>query len=280
MISVIVPVYNSAEYLNQCIRCLIDQDYPKPDYELIFVDNGSTDNSIEILRGYPEVNVLSELTRGAYAARNRGVAAARGDVVAFTDPDCYPASGWLRAIAQTLSADEVQVVLGARLPPNDDSSMRLLAAYENVKTKMVCSSDDAMIYYGYTNNMAVRRSVMDRFGPFVERMRGSDTIFVRHVVEGFSCQAVVYHDDAAVVHAEVESFGDYLWKVMTYSRSRRAYGHIAMGRPLSQRERLQAFKQTARGRPLSESVPLLCLLGLGAAAWFFAGSTSQPETRE
>jgi hypothetical protein len=119
--------------------------------------------------------------------------------------------------------------------------------------------------------MAVRKTSVDHCGVFVERMRGSDTIFVRQVVEEYSCRAVVFSEEAAVVHAELESLRAYLRKVMTYSRSRRAYGHIMKVRPLNREERIEAFENTVRGRPIHESAQLFVQLALGAAAWGIGG---------
>ena len=83
MISVIVPVYNSGKYLERCVKALLNQDYPKSDYELIFIDNGSTDDSVAIMKGHPELRTLSEKSPGSYAARNRGITQAKGDILAL-----------------------------------------------------------------------------------------------------------------------------------------------------------------------------------------------------
>ena len=67
-ISVIVPVYNSGQYLERVLQALSEQDYPTDQYELIFVDNGSTDDSVAILKQQTNILLLSESERGSYAA--------------------------------------------------------------------------------------------------------------------------------------------------------------------------------------------------------------------
>ncbi len=249
----------------------MSQDYPQEDYELIFVDNGSQDGSMEILQSFPEIRVFSEPERGSYAARNLGISKARGSILAFTDSDCYPISGWLQAIDSGLHHPETKVLLGPRIPPTSHRSIHLISAYENKKAELVYRSDDPMVYFGYTNNMAVQKSVMERFGPFVGRARGSDTIFIRSVVEGMSCDAVAYSPDMAVQHAELESIGAYYHKVKTYGRSRKAYRHITSVRPLSQKERLAVFWQATHKRPLLDAMHLFGLLLGGSIAWWFGG---------
>jgi hypothetical protein len=91
-VSVVVPFYNAERSVEDCIAALRAQTLAPPRYEIIMVDNNSTDGSADLVRKYPDVRLLSEEKQGSYAARNRGVAAARGAIVAFTDADCRPAS--------------------------------------------------------------------------------------------------------------------------------------------------------------------------------------------
>jgi glycosyltransferase involved in cell wall biosynthesis len=114
-ISVVVPFYNPGHHLERCAVGLLRQSYPSSRYEIIMVDNNSTDRSTEIVQRYPEVRLLLEPKQGAYAARNRGVAAAEGHIIAFTDADCVPAPDWLEQMDAALSAPGVEVAQGGRL---------------------------------------------------------------------------------------------------------------------------------------------------------------------
>ena len=267
-ISVIVPVYNNAHYLARVVQALLQQDYPRERYELIFVDNSSTDNSLEVLHQYPELSVYSEAEPGSYAARNRGISHAHGEILAFTDSDCFPHAGWLRSIDQALSAEHTKLILGPRLATGSSSWVRLLAEYENNKTQSVCRSNDPSVHYGYTNNMAVKRPVMDQIGPFLHLDRGADTIFVSQVAQAFSCAAVSYCPEMSVEHAELSSIRNYCTKMKTYGRSRTATNHILRARSLNTAERWEAFRITARGLGLVDSARLFSLLALGAVAWW------------
>lgn len=271
MISVIVPVLNTAHYLEGAIAALEAQDYPRDRYELIFVDNGSIDGSLGILSHHPRIRVFQQPEGGAYAARNRGVREARGDLLAFTDSDCYPVPGWLHAIERGFDDPTRHVLLGSRIPLVENTWVHLVSSYENKKAELVCGSEDPLLYFGYTNNMAVRREAMEELGPFVERARGSDTIFIRTVVEALSCAAVDYCHGMAVRHAELESIRVYYGKVRIYGRSRKAHRHIAMVRPLTQKERLRVFWDATRKRPALDTAQLFVLLVVGSIAWWWGG---------
>src|SRR5262245_54544954 len=93
--SVIVPFLNEEEFLPRCVESLLGQDVGASDYELIFVDNGSTDRSADLLAGVDRVTLLTQPSGNVYAARNRGLAAASGEIVVFTDADCEMSPGWL-----------------------------------------------------------------------------------------------------------------------------------------------------------------------------------------
>jgi glycosyltransferase involved in cell wall biosynthesis len=174
-ISVIVPVHNTAAHLRRRIAALEGQDHPREAFEVLMVDNNSTDGSADILSRAGGIRVLTEAKQGSYAARNRAVGEARGTVLAFTDSDCAPDAGWLRAIDTSLAQPGVQVVLGCRRPAGDSGLISLLADYENKKDEHVFASPVVDLYYGFTNNMGVRRSTFltRPFGPMRGTSRGA-----------------------------------------------------------------------------------------------------------
>ena len=86
LVSVIIPTYNRGWIIKEAIDSVLDQDFS--DYELIVVDDGSDDNTREILGAYGKaITVLQQANRGVSAARNRGIAAAAGGLIAFLDSD-------------------------------------------------------------------------------------------------------------------------------------------------------------------------------------------------
>lgn len=96
MISVVVPAFNEQKYLRNCLESLLHQDY-HDSYEIIVVDNGSTDNTFSIARSYG-VQVLTEIRPGIAWARQKGFEAARGEIIASTDADTVLPANWLSGI--------------------------------------------------------------------------------------------------------------------------------------------------------------------------------------
>lgn len=269
-ISVIVPVFNAAAWLGDCLDALLQQDAPAGGFDVIVVDNGSTDGSMALARRRPAVRLLSEPRQGAYAARNRGISAARGELIAFTDADCIPRRDWLCRLQQRLAAaPETMVVMGRDIPTGPSRAIRLLGLYDHFKETFVLSSEDPAVYYGHTNCMMTRRKLFDEVGFFDQRPRGADVIFVHRVLERYGTRAVQYQPDAVVSHMEVRSGLVYFRKAFIYGRSARSYCQVVSARPLRNTERLQIFRRVVRdcGLPIPERVYLLLLLGVGVAAY-------------
>src|SRR5687768_14974485 len=85
LISVVIPCYNRARFLPEAVETVLDQTYPNS--EIVVVDDGSTDNTAEVVKGYPRVRYLRQHQQGPSAARNTGLRACRGQYVVFLDAD-------------------------------------------------------------------------------------------------------------------------------------------------------------------------------------------------
>ncbi len=218
-ISVIVPFHNSEPYIERCVKGLVEQDYSPCSYEILLIDNNSTDRSAEIVKRYPRINLLQESKQGAYAARNHGVAVSRGKLLAFTDADCVPAPNWLSQLAAPFAEPEVGLVQGGRVFGSATPTLSMLAAYEGETHAYIFSGAVKGAVFGYTNNMGVRREVFDRCGPFLETARGADSIFVDKVVRTLSHQVLRYAAKACVQHLEITTVRQWLQKKVLYGRS-------------------------------------------------------------
>jgi glycosyltransferase involved in cell wall biosynthesis len=97
-VSIIVPVYNGSRTIDALLTSLLALDYPADRHEILIVDNKSTDDTCERVQGYP-VTLLEETEiQSSYAARNRGIEAAKGEILAFTDADCVVEPTWLKRL--------------------------------------------------------------------------------------------------------------------------------------------------------------------------------------
>lgn len=97
LISVIVPAYNEEKYIRACLDSLTNQDLPKRFFEIIVVDNNSTDKTKEIIKKFP-VKYTFEEKRNVVAAKQRGVKIAKGKIIASADADTFYPKSWLSDI--------------------------------------------------------------------------------------------------------------------------------------------------------------------------------------
>jgi glycosyltransferase involved in cell wall biosynthesis len=114
-VSVIVPVYDDAQSLRRCLGTLQNQTYPRERYEVVVVDNASTDDLRPIVAAFPGFRLEREDCPGSYAARNQGIAASKGQILAFTDSDCRPDPGWIEAGVRALESHPGCGVVGGRI---------------------------------------------------------------------------------------------------------------------------------------------------------------------
>jgi GT2 family glycosyltransferase len=103
-VSIVVPTYNGAGRIGDCLRALLAQQDMEPP-EIIVVDDGSTDATQEVVRGHDGVRLIQQANAGPAAARNHGARAAGGDIVVFTDDDCVPTSNWLSEMVAPFNDD-------------------------------------------------------------------------------------------------------------------------------------------------------------------------------
>ena len=270
-ISVVIPVYNSESYLARCLEALLAQDYPAEHFEILVVDNNSTDASRQIAEGFDPVRLLNESKQSSYAARNRAIREASGEIIAFLDPDCVPVPDWLSTIAAALEPPERMIVLGKREFDAPTRGLRRLSDYDTVLAEYLHASDNPNIYFGYCNNMAVQRATLEEQGGFHEIARGADTVLVHNTAVTHGCEAIVYEGAMRVVHLEIRRVGDFYRKRMYYGTSNSHTRSLGTARPLSQRERFKVYAETVRRRGYSplQALELLTLLGLGVAFYSF-----------
>lgn len=113
-LSIIVPVYNVADYLPKCLESLLAQDLPQNEYEIIVVNDGSTDNSRDIAQQYADkyanITLINQSNKGLSGARNTGIANAKGEYVQFVDSDDYLEENVLSGLIQQVEEDNLDVV--------------------------------------------------------------------------------------------------------------------------------------------------------------------------
>ncbi len=111
--SVVVPAYQAEDIVGPCVAALVAQSVPRDSYEVLVVDDGSTDQTAAVASAAGADAVLHVPHGGPAAARNAGVAAARGEIVLMTDADCVPSKGWIAAMVAPFADPQVMGTKGS-----------------------------------------------------------------------------------------------------------------------------------------------------------------------
>ncbi|MFC3786566.1 glycosyltransferase involved in cell wall biosynthesis [Sphingopyxis italica] len=119
-VAVVIPVWNGEAVLGRCLDALARQTLPRDAYQIIVVDNGSSDTTRKIARSYAGVELLEEPQPGSYVARNRGIERVRAPITSFTDADCEPASDWLEQVLRAAAANPGFGVLAGKIELFDE----------------------------------------------------------------------------------------------------------------------------------------------------------------
>ena len=175
-VSVIVPVYNDEKRIENCIKSLLTQTYPSENYEIIIVDNGSTDGTLKKINRFP-VKIFHENNfQGSYAARNKGLTYAKGKIIAFTDSDCTPVAEWITEGVKAIHEKSADLASG------------------NVRFTFSPNKTGAEIYDSLTN-MQIEQNILER------KVSKTANLFVRSVI----------FKKIGLFPSELQSGGDVIW---------------------------------------------------------------------
>ncbi len=196
-VSVVVCAYNAASTISACLDSLSALTYPK--VEIIVVNDGSCDATASLARQHTDVRVIDMPNRGLSAARNSGLAAATGEIIAYTDADCRVDADWLTYLVQPMLASDVVGAGGPNLtPPDDPWVSQCVARAPGAPTHVML--DDRIAEHVPGCNMAFRRDALLAIGGFnpVYVCAGDDVDicwrFQAHKLRiGFAPSAVVWH---------------------------------------------------------------------------------------
>ncbi|TYO61062.1 glycosyltransferase [Bradyrhizobium hipponense] len=237
MISVIIPHLNQPDALDICLASLEAQSLPRDWFEIIVVDNGSAVLPKDVAARHAGVRLLQETQPGPGPARNAGVAAGTGEVLAFIDADCRAHPDWLSNVWRSLHSLPTGTVLGGdvRIWQSGSTQLDAIAAYESVFAYRFKLYIERHGYSG-TGNMAMLRRDFDSVGPFAginvaedmewgERARRSGLRF-RYVPEMIvfhparsSLQELYIKWDRQIVHYRNMAEGTPGWRLRWIARA-------------------------------------------------------------
>ena len=224
MISIIIPAYNAAETLPDCLAGLKAQTLGPADYEIIIVDDGSTDQTAQLAH-QAGVRVVSQANGGAAAARNYGAQIAQGELLLFTDADCIPTPNWAAAMSAPFTDPTIAGAKGAYRTKQAELTARFVQLeYQDKYDRM---AGLAAIDFVDTYSAAYRREVFLALGGFDTTFPGAsveDQEFSFRLTEAghrlvFVPQAIVWHrhDRTVAEYARRKYFIGY-WKPLVVQR--------------------------------------------------------------
>jgi len=257
--SIIVPAYQEANRIGDCVRALVDQSILRSDYEIIVIDDASPDDTGVVAQASGADVVCRIDHGGASAARNAGLAHARGDLILFTDADCMPCREWIERMVAPFSDPDVVGVKGTYRSCQEMLVARLVQLEFEVRYERMATLPE--IDFIDTYAAAYRRSVLDEEGGFdteypVPSAEDVDLSF-RLAQKGYR---MVFVRDAWVWHVHPTSVKAYLkrkmrfgyWRALLYIRYPNKISGDAHTDPL-----------------LKPQFALVALVGLLAAAGLF-----------
>jgi len=232
-VSVVIPVFQGERQIADCLASVLDQTFPRDRYEIIVVNNGSTDRTAAIVAGFP-VRVIDEPRRGVGPARNAGAANARGELIIFTDADCLADRHWIAALVARFDSESGLGGVGGYLASLDPQTpIQYYIAERNLLSQEVAVEDRAFSApFVITANALLPRRLIEEAGGFDPacRLSGEDADLCWRIADkGYR---FVFAPDAVVQHrhrSTVKSFCRWMFRygigsVYLVKKHRRRYG--------------------------------------------------------
>lgn len=224
MISVIIPAYNARATIGVALEALLRQTIPRDAFEVIVVDDGSTDGTAAVAAPHADRVIVQEHA-GPAAARNRGAYDARGDILVFTDGDCEPEPRWLERLTAPLEDPGVVAVKGAYRTRQRGIVARFAQAEFEERYRRLRGYDQ--IDFVDTYSAAIRADAFRAVGGFDIRFpkANNEDVDLSYKLAARGAR-MVFAPDALVYHRHPEKIGRYLrtkflrayWRAMVYRR--------------------------------------------------------------
>jgi glycosyltransferase involved in cell wall biosynthesis len=234
-VSIVVTVKNEGKKVNETLESLTKIDYPK--YEVILVDGGSNDNTINFAKKFP-VKIIHAPDSTPGQGRNIGVENSSGEIIAFTDGDCAPEKNWLRNAVSLLKSKGVGGVGGPIISHKESSHLskallNILSTFfaNGGSTNFTRHKDTKMVKNIPSCNAIYRREILEKAGLFSDDLRYCEDVDLNCKIreKGYS---IIYSPDVVVKHNwKVDSFRSLFRFMLKYGAGRaianRKYRHLA-----------------------------------------------------
>ena len=213
-VTVIVPVYNAEQTIEACLESLLRQDYPRDRYEIVVIDNNSVDSTKDRIAKYDVICAVEDQIQTSYAARNRGIQSAKGEILAFTDSDCVADVSWLRAGIQPFVDSRIGAV-GGRVLAHEPKTY--IERYQDRRQEM--SQDRLLDPVQLRNKTAkiitcnafFRREIFEKVGLFKAQLVSGGDHDLSMRIQNETEFLLSYAADSIVYHKHRSTLGEF-WK--------------------------------------------------------------------
>jgi glycosyltransferase involved in cell wall biosynthesis len=214
LITIVTPSFNRADMIETAIQSVLEQHYPA--FEHLIIDGGSTDGTLELLKKYPHLKVISEPDQGMYDAINKGIDKASGELIAVLNSDDRYATGAFQEVVKIMTANpEVDVVWGSadmiEMTPGEEKVKKLLFPPQEEKEIIPFLLSEIPIF----NACYFRKQVFERCGKLMPQIKiaGDREFMLRAALDGckfYTTDAILYHyyahDDSMTYGNDPEIF--------------------------------------------------------------------------
>jgi mycofactocin glycosyltransferase len=179
LVSIVIPVYNRPAEIEECLESLQNLDYPSEKTEIIVVDDASRDHTAAVVRRFGVRLIVQPNNMGQSAARNTGVAAAKGEIIAFLDSDCIAEKVWLRELVPYFQDSRVALVggyVGAYYTEKRMDRYEQVCSALNMGKEAVLGRGDGSVFYVPTCNMLVRKEIYEQVGGLDETLQVGEDV--------------------------------------------------------------------------------------------------------
>jgi len=199
-VSIVIPVYNGAATIAACLESTLNQAYPADTYDIIVVENGSTDDTSAIVQRYP-VRLLHNAQRGPAPARNLGLSQSDADIVAFIDADCVADPEWLAELVRPYAEPRVGGVGGAiRAYKHTQRTAVEIFSEQHSPLVNFLSGEHEFLPHLYTANASYRRGLLNEIGGLNPRLVTGDDVDVAWRLQLQTGTRLEYAPKAIVFH--------------------------------------------------------------------------------
>ena len=231
-VSVVVPIYNGENDLPDLINCLKSQTYPIEQVEYFLVDNASSDRTSTIIQNaaqnFPKIHYLAETKiQSSYAARNAGIRASTGEIIAFTDADCRPQPQWLTELIIPFKDINIGIVAGEITGLPGKTILEKYAEKQDVLSQKY-TLKNSFCPYGQTANLAIRKEIFTQTGLFRPYLTTGGDADICWRIQRETQWKIQFAPNALVQHRHRSTIGEFQSQWRRYGKSNR-YLHELYG---------------------------------------------------